>query len=141
MAVDRIIEDGEVLELGRTRLEVLASPGHTAGSVSYTMAVYENGVDYDVIIANMATINEGKRLVVDPTYPGVADDFAETFRRQKALNIDVWVASHAGQYNLHDKYEPGQRYHPDTFVDPDGFRAEVERLEQLYLDQIAAEQR
>ena len=141
VAVDRIIEDGEVLELGRTRLEVLASPGHTAGSVSYTMAVYENGVDYDVIIANMATINEGKRLVVDPTYPGVADDFAETFRRQKALNIDVWVASHGGQYNLHDKYEPGQRYHPDTFVDPDGFRAEVERLEQLYLDQIAAEQR
>ena len=63
VAVDRIIEDGEVLELGRTRLEVLASPGHTAGSVSYTMAVYENGVDYDVIIANMATINEGKRLV------------------------------------------------------------------------------
>ncbi len=141
VAVDRIIEDGDVLELGRTRLEVLASPGHTAGSVSYTMAVYENGVDYDVIIANMATINEGKRLVVDPTYPGVADDFAETFRRQKALNIDVWVASHGGQYNLHDKYEPGQRYHPDTFVDPDGFRAEVERLEQLYLDQVAAEQR
>ena len=141
VAVDRIIEDGEVLELGRTRLEVLASPGHTAGSVSYTMAVYENGVDYDVIIANMATINEGKRLVVDPTYPGVADDFAETFRRQKALNIDVWVASHGGQYNLHDKYEPGQRYHPDTFLDPDGFQAEVERLEQLYLDQIAAERR
>ena len=141
VAVDRIIEDGEVLELGRTRLEVLASPGHTEGSVSYTMAVYENGVDYDVIIANMATINEGKRLVVDPTYPGMADDLAETFRRQKALNIDVWVASHGGQYNLHDKYEPGQRYHPDTFVDPDGFQAEVERLEQLYLDQMAAEQR
>ena len=141
VAVDRIIEDGEVLELGRTRLEVLASPGHTEGSVSYTMAVYENGVDYDVIIANMGTINEGKRLVVDPTYPGMADDLAETFRRQKALNIDVWVASHGGQYNLHDKYEPGQRYHPDTFVDPDGFRAEVERLEQLYLDQLAAEQR
>ena len=141
VAVDRIIEDGEVLELGRTRLTVLASPGHTAGSVSYTMAVYENGVDYDVIIANMATINEGKRLVVDPTYPGMADDFAETFRRQKALNIDVWVASHGGQYNLHDKYEPGQRYHPDTFVDPEGFHVEVERLEQLYLDQLAAEQR
>ena len=141
VAVDRIIEDGEVLRLGRTRLTVLASPGHTAGSVSYTMAMYENGLDYDVIVANMATINEGKRLVVDPTYPGVADDFAETFRRQKALNIDVWVASHGGQYNLHDKYEPGQRYHPDTFLDPEGFRAEVERLERLYREQLAAEQR
>ena len=141
VAADRIIEDGEVLRLGRTRLTVLASPGHTAGSVSYTMAMYENGLDYDVIIANMATINEGKRLVVDPTYPGVADDFAETFRRQKALNIDVWVASHGGQYNLHDKYEPGQRYHPDTFLDPEGFRAAVNRVERLYREQLAAEQR
>ena len=140
VAVDRIIEDGEVLELGNTRMTVLLSPGHTAGSVSYTLALYENGVDYDVIIANMATINDGKRLVVDPTYPGVADDFAETFRKQKALSIDVWVASHGGQYNLHDKYEPGQRYHPDTFYDPEGFRAEVQRLEQLYLQQVAAEQ-
>ena len=141
VAVDRIIEDGEELELGNTRLTVLLSPGHTAGSVSYTMAMYENGVDYDVIIANMATINEGKRLVVEPTYPGVADDFAETFRKQKALSIDVWVASHGGQYNLHDKYEPGQRYNPDTFYDPEGFRAEVQRLEQLYLEQLAAEKR
>lgn len=141
VAVDRIIEDGEELELGNTRLTVLLSPGHTAGSVSYTMAMYENGVDYDVIIANMATINEGKKLVVEPTYPGVADDFAETFRKQKALSVDVWVASHGGQYNLHDKYEPGQRYSPDTFYDPEGFRAEVERLEQLYLEQVAAEKR
>ena len=118
VAVDRIIEDGETLELGDTRLEVLLSPGHTAGSVSYTLAMYENGVDYDVIIANMGTINEGKQLVVEPTYPGVADDFAETFRKQKALGVDVWVASHGGQYNLHDKYEPGQRYNPRHVLRP-----------------------
>ena len=71
----------------------------------------------------------------------MADDFAETFRRQKTLNIDVWVASHGGQYNLHDKYEPGQRYHPDAFLDPEGFRAAVDRLERLYREQLAAEQR
>ena len=35
----------------------------------------------------------------------------------------------------------GQAYDPDTFVDPEGFLAEVERLERLYLDQIAEEQR
>ena len=139
VAVDRIIVDGEVLELGAARLAVLASPGHTAGSTSYTMTVREGGRDYDVVIANMATINDGKRLLVDPTYLGVADDFAETFRRQKALDVDVWVASHGGQYGLHDKYEAGQAYDPRTFVDPGGFRAAVERLERLYLAQLAAE--
>ena len=139
VAVDRVIEDGEVLELGGARLTVLESPGHTAGSSSYLMTVNEGGRDYNVIVANMGTINAGKQLVVDPTYPGVADDFAETFRRQKALDVDVWVAAHGSQYSLHDKWEPGMPYDPDRFVDPDGFLAAVERLERLYLDQIAAE--
>ena len=139
VAVDRIIEEGEVLELGNSRLTVMESPGHTAGSSSYLMQVSEGGRDYRVAIANMGTINPGKRLVVDPTYPGVADDFAETYRKQKALDVDVWVAAHGGQYGLHDKYTAGQEYSPETFVDPDGFLAAVERLENLYLEQVAAE--
>ena len=105
------------------------------------MTVREVGRVFNVVIANMGIINPGKRLVVDPTYPGVADDFAETFRKQKALQLDVWVASHGSQYGLHDKYEAGQAYNPNTFVDPEGFRAAVDRLEKLYLEQIAAERR
>jgi len=42
---------------------------------------------------------------------------------------------------LHDKYQPGQAYSPDTFVDPEGFLAEVERLERLYKQQLAEERR
>ena len=139
--VDRIIKHGGVIELGETRLTVVETPGHTRGSVSYTMKVGEGGRDYDVVIANMASINPGKRLVVDPTYPGVAEDFAATFRRQKALPVDVWVAAHGSQYGLHDKYKPGQAYNPETFVDPEGYRAAVEQHEKLYLEQVAAERR
>ena len=139
--VDRILTDTEVIAVGETRLTVLETPGHTVGSSSYTMTVREAGRDYAVVIANMGTINEGKRLVVDPTYPGVAEDFAETFRRQKLLPVDVWVASHGSQYGLHEKYKAGQPYDPDTFVDPSGFLAEVERLERVYLEQVAAERR
>jgi metallo-beta-lactamase class B len=139
VAVDKIIEDGDVIELGSTRLTVLETPGHTQGSSSYLMTVREGGRDYEVAIANMGTINPGKKLVVDPTYPGVADDFAETFRKQKALDVDVWVAAHGSQYGLHDKYEAGQAYDPATFVDPDGFLAAVERLEKIYLEQLEKE--
>ena len=137
--VDRIISDGEIIELGDVRLRVHEHPGHTEGSSSYSMQVAEGGRDYNVVVANMGTINEGKRLVVDPTYPGVAEDFARTYASQKAMEIDVWVAAHGGQYGLHDKYEPGQAYSPDTFVDPEGFLAEVERLEAIYEEQVAEE--
>ena len=141
VSVDQIIVEGEVIELGDTRLTVYEHPGHTEGSSSYAMRVRENGRDYNVVIANMGTINQGKKLLVDPTYPGVAQDFARTYRSQKTMAVDVWVAAHGGQYGLHDKYEAGQDYDPNTFVDPEGFLAEVERLERLYLDKLAEEQR
>jgi len=137
--VDKVISDGEIIELGDISLTVYEHPGHTEGSSSYSMQVNEAGQDYKVLIANMGTINAGKKLLVDPTYPGVADDFANTYRRQKAMDVDVWVAAHGSQYGLHDKYEAGQSYSPDTFVDPDGFLAAVERLEQRYLEQLAEE--
>ena len=141
VVVDRIIAEGEVIELGDIRLRVHQHPGHTEGSSSYSMQVSEDGRDYDVVIANMGTINGGKRLAVDPTYAGVADDFARTYRSQKAMDVDVWVSAHGGQYGLHEKYEPGQPYSPDTFVDPQGFLAAVERLERIYLEQLAEELR
>jgi len=103
------------------------------------MRVRDGGIDRSVVIANMPTINQGKRLVVDPTYPGVADDFALAFDRLKALQPDVWVAAHGGHYALHDKYRPGQSYAPEAFADPDGYRAAIDRLEQKYLAQLAAE--
>ena len=141
IGVDKIIRDGEIIELGDIRLKVHVHSGHTEGSSSYSMVVNENNRDYKVLIANMGTINAGKKLTVDPTYPDVAEDFAETYRRQKAMDVDVWVAAHKSQYNFHEKYRAGQAYSPDTFVDPDGFVRAVERLEQAYLDYVADEQR
>lgn len=139
MAVDKIIKHGDVLELGETSLLVHEHPGHTEGSSSYTMVVQENGRDYDVAIVNMGTINDGKRLFIDPTYAGAGEDFAMTYKRQKAMDVDVWVAAHGEQYDLQEKYKPGQPYRPETFVDPEGFYAEVERLEFVYNEKVAAE--
>ncbi len=137
--VEEILSEGDVVEIGSVRLMVHEHAGHTRGSSSYSMTVRENGRDYKVLIANMGTVNPGKRLVVDPTYPGVADDFAETFKKQKEMDVDVWVAAHGSHYRRDDKYTPGQAYSPDTFVDPQGFLATVELYEQKFLEQLLKE--
>lgn len=141
VSVDHILADGEVIELGGLRLTTHLHPGHTEGSSSYTFTHHEAGRDYQVAIANMGTINPGKRLLIDPTYPGAAEDFAATYRSQKAMTVDVWVAAHGSQYDLESKHEPRMPYSPDTFVDPEGFLAEVTRLEAIYLEQLQAERR
>jgi len=56
------------------------------------------------------------------------------------MKIDVWLASHAAQFDMHKKYQPGDAYNPDRFVDAAGFQAAVARLEKLYRDQLAKEQ-
>ena len=137
--VDRILKQDEIITLGDLRITVHEHPGHTEGSSSYSFQVTEDGRTYDVAIANMGTVNPGKQLVVEPTYSGVAVDFATTYNRQKQMDVDVWVAAHASQYNMHEKYTQGQPYSPDTFVDPMGFIKAIERLETAYLEVIADE--
>jgi metallo-beta-lactamase class B len=139
VTVDRIIRQDDTITLGDLRITVHEHPGHTEGSSSYTFAVAENGRNYNVGIMNMGTINGGKRIVIDPTYDGVAVDFATTYNKQKQLDVDVWVAAHNGQFGMHDKYQPGQAYDPETFVDPAGFIRAVEELETSYLNLIAEE--
>jgi metallo-beta-lactamase class B len=137
--VDRRLADRDAIELGGVTLTAHHHPGHTKGATSFTLTVREAGRDYRVVIANMGSINPGVTVSGMPSYPAIGDDYARTFARQKALPVDVFLASHASQFGLHDKYEPGDAYDPNRFVDPEGYRAAVERLEKLYLDQLARE--
>ena len=139
VTVDKIVEDGEIIELGEIRLKVYYHPGHTEGSSSYGMQVVENGKTYNVLISNMGTINPGKKLLVDPTYPGVSEDFAHTYRSQKQIGADIWVAAHKSQYGFYFKYKASQPYSPETFFDPKGFLAAVEKLEAAYTRQLEKE--
>lgn len=138
--VDRTFKDGEAITLGPTRLTAHLHPGHTKGATSFTTDVQENGRTYRVIVANMGSINPGVKVTGMPSYPDIQRDYARTFAAQKAMKIDVFLASHASQFRLHAKYKPGDAYSPDRFVDPAGFLEAVTRLEKAYLEQVRKEQ-
>jgi metallo-beta-lactamase class B len=137
--VDQRIGDGEKLRLGGVELTAYLHPGHTRGSMSYGLTVNEGGKDYRVLIANMGSINPGVKLLGNARYPGIAEDYARTFERQKALACDVFLSSHASQYGMHRKYTPGAAYDPERFVDPAGYRRAVEGAENAYRRQLAEE--
>jgi metallo-beta-lactamase class B len=97
------------------------------------MDVAENGRTYHVLIANLGSINPGTEFLHNNQYPKIREDYASTFRIQKELPCDIFLASHAGQFGLLAKWKPGMPYDPDRFVDPDGYLRAVDRLEQRYL--------
>jgi metallo-beta-lactamase class B len=137
--VDGTFKDSDTISLGGTVLTAHHHPGHTKGATSFTLDVQDGGKTYRVVIANMASINPGVTVSGMPKYPGIGEDYARTFKAQKDMPIDVWLASHASQFHLHDKYKPGDSYNPDRFVDPQGFKAAVEELEKTYRAQLARE--
>lgn len=137
--VDRKLKDGDKIALGGTELVVHHHPGHTKGATSFSLNVQENGRNYRVLIANMGSINPGVKVSGMPKYPTITQDYARTFHDQKEMQIDIWLASHASQFDLHKKYQPGDPYNPDRFVDPQGFQAAVARLEKIYRDQLEQE--
>src|SRR5262245_56847037 len=137
--VDRRLKDQDTIALGGVTLTAHHHPGHTKGATSFTTTVREGGRDYRVVIANMGSINPGVMVSGMPKYPKITDDYARTFTAQKALPVDVFLASHAAQFGMHEKYKPGDAYDPSRFVDPQGYLAAVERLEGIYREQLARE--
>ena len=54
-----------------------------------------------MIFANIPTVI-GAQLVGNPKYPSIATDYARSFRVQKALACDIFLAGHGSQYRLRD---------------------------------------
>jgi len=137
--VDRTLADGEKITLGGTTLTAHLHPGHTKGATSFTTTVQENEKTYRVGIMSMGSINDGVTVTGMPGFPDIEAAYRKTFRDQKALDIDIFLASHAGQFDLHRKYQSGDRYQPERFVDPAGYRAAVARMEASFLAALAKE--
>ena len=136
VTVDRVITDGEVIELGDIRLSVLEHPGHTEGSASYAMKITESGNSYDVLVVNMAYINDGVNVAIKPTYHGIAADFEKTFESQRKLSPDIWVSSHKSAYGFHEKHTPGQAYDPRAFYDPAGYVEAIRLHEVTFVNKV-----
>src|SRR5262245_1479688 len=139
VTVDQTFKDGEKISLGGTELTAHSSPGHTKGATSFTFNVQESGKTYRVSIANMPSINPGVTVTGMPKYPEIGKDYARTFLSLKDMKIDVFLASHASQFRLHEKYKPGDSYNPERFVDPNGYLSSVQELEKTYLAQLEKE--
>lgn len=130
--VDQRLKEGDKVALGGTELTVLHHPGHTKGSSSFTFKTRDAGRDYNVLIANMGSINPGVNVNFMPGFPVINEAYLTTLQRQKQLKPDVWVSSHAPQFNMYDKHKPGDKYDPNRFVDPDGYGAKIQFYEKLF---------
>lgn len=128
---DKLLKNRSIIKLGDTKLTMLSHPGHTKGSASYLVNVKDGNKTYKVLIANIPSfVIDGKFSEVK-TYPNIQKDYAYTLKAMRNLDFDLWVASHAGQFSLHDLRKPNDPYNPIIFGDK---KAYFDYLDDLEID-------
>ena len=84
--------------------------------------------------------NPGFQFVNNTSNPAIVDQYKKGFSVLSSLSVDIPLASHPAMYNMADKYERlGQS--PNPYIDPEGYRAEIEAVETLFLDVLASQER
>jgi metallo-beta-lactamase class B len=134
--VDRALHDGDVVELGGSKLTAHLTPGHTKGCTTWTMQVDEGGKRLNAVIIGSPNVNAGTILVGNKNYPQIADDYVKTFKTLKSLPVDLFLGAHGAYFGMLAKVEKmkaGPAGGPNPFIDPAGYKAYVAEREATFL--------
>jgi metallo-beta-lactamase class B len=130
--IDRVLHDGDEVKLGGMTLVAHLTPGHTRGCTTWTMKVRDGGKSYDVVIIGSMGVNPGVKLVNNPDVPGIADEFTRGFKVMRSLPCDVPLGSHPAMYRMQEKYAKLKQGGPNPFIDPAGYKVEMDIDEAMF---------
>jgi metallo-beta-lactamase class B len=137
--VDRTLRDGDTIEIGDVVLTAYLTPGHTRGATTWVANIVDSGKAYVVAFPDGAGFNPGYRLVKDPSYPGIADDYRRTHHFLEMLKPDIWLAQHNEYYDLEGKRKRAEAEGVAAWIDPDGYRRFVAGRKRAFEDQVDRE--
>ncbi len=139
--VDRVLHDGDVVQLGDVRMVANLTAGHTEGCTSWSTRVTVDGQERTAVFICSLTILPGVRLTgASPTFPGIVDAYRRSYSVLRNLSCEVFLASHSAFFGLARKLEKmkaGAATNP--FVDPDGCSAYIDRGEAQLAARLARE--
>jgi metallo-beta-lactamase class B len=130
--VDRVLHDGDKVQLGDAVLAAHLTPGHTKGTTTWTMKVSHGGKSYEVVIVGSPNVNPGYKLVGNTKYPQIAQDYERTFQVLKKLPCEIFLGAHGGYYGMEAKFARMQTGTGNAWVDPDGYKSYVTEREQAF---------
>jgi metallo-beta-lactamase class B len=138
--IDRVLRDGDRVTLGGSTLVARLTPGHTKGCTTWTTTVREAGRDLSVVIIGSMGSNPGFQFVGNKDNPNIAEEYKQGFRVLRSLKPDIPLASHPAMYNMTAKIAR-LGADPNPFIDPDGYTAELDAVEGLFNQVLAAQQK
>jgi metallo-beta-lactamase class B len=137
--IDKVLHDGDKVELGGMTLVAHLTPGHTRGCTTWTFNVTEGGKSYSVLIIGSVGVNPGMKLVGNTEAPQIVQEFERSFAFLRSQRPDIPLGSHPGMYNMNEKF-PKLGNGPNPYIDPAGYRAELDIVEGVFRSVLAQQQ-
>lgn len=133
--VDRILHDGDTVELGGSKWIARKTPGHTKGCTTWVSRLHEGNRDLDVVIVGSPNINAFS-LINNKEYPEIATDYEKGFAILHALPCDLFLGAHGSYFGLMAKYEKFKAGDKNAFIDPAGYKTYITEREHLFHEEL-----
>jgi metallo-beta-lactamase class B len=146
--VDRVLHDGDTVQLGDVTLTAHKTAGHTRGCTTWTMRSHvpgePAGTMRDVVIVGGTGFWSEYHFVATPghpvSYPTIVEDFQHTFAELRALHCDIFLGAHGGYFDMLAKLKRYPQAGPSVFVDPAGYAAYVSEAEETFRKALSEQQ-
>ena len=122
VTAERVLKDGDTVAVGKITMMARLTAGHTQGATTWIVGVEDGGKIYNVVFPCCTGVNPDYRLVVNPSYPGIADDYRGTFRLLELIKPDIWLGAHTETFGFEEKRGRAATEGVGAWVDPEGYR-------------------
>ena len=97
--VDHVVQEGEMVRLGNLALFPVATPGHTAGALTWHWGDCDGGVCRQIVYADSLTpvSRDGYRF---SDHPALVASFRKSIAKVAALDCDILLTPHPGASNM-----------------------------------------
>ena len=138
--VDEFMSDGDVIELGNTKIECISTPGHTDGTMSFLFDVTDGKNTYKACMFGGAGINTMTKEFIEKnnlTYDH-RQKFLDSIERLKKLPVDINIGNHVGGNNTVENLKALEE-NPENnpFVNPQQWKDFLKERKERILEIIA----
>lgn len=131
---DVIINDGDVVELGNTKIEVVSTPGHTPGTMSFFFDVEEDGRTYRVAMHGGVGINSLTLKFLDKygLPHSLRDEFIKGIDKVIDRDVDIFIGNHVWNNKTDEKYKRLMEGDKDAFVDKNAWKEFLDDVKKSF---------
>jgi metallo-beta-lactamase class B len=146
--VDRVLHDLDTVNLGGVTLTAHKTAGHTRGCTTWSLRAHLPGEPVgtirNIVIVGGTGFWSEYHFVATPghpvSYPGIVQDFQQTFAVLRALPCDVFLGAHGGYFDMLDKLKHYAQDGPRVFIDPSAYQAFVAHAEAQFAQALRNQQ-